>query len=156
MDDRTAAQHALFSKAFSRQEAAALLTAATTIAGPEMLLTKAAQGGRTLAMQNQMFKGALAPWKNSKYTKVGRALNKHPNIVGAQTAGDLSKMFGNQSGVNAAAAAALKGIMRNAARTTKNTKSYGMVVDYKMPTGTPRMGARFNARTGEFIGFLGR
>ncbi|NLF33280.1 MAG: hypothetical protein GX591_20640, partial [Planctomycetes bacterium] len=103
--------------------------------------------------QNPMYREALRPYNNGLFTNAGRALTKHPNIVGAQNAQELTRRFGNQQGINEAAANALKNIMRNGAPATKMTKSYGLVVDYRLPNG---LGARFSAETNEFIGFLGR
>lgn len=55
--------------------------------------------------------------------------------------------------VNEAAAGALENIMQNGAMTTKMTKAFGQVIEYKLPSG---LGARFSETTGEFIGLLGR
>jgi len=99
-----------------------------------------------------MFRHALQPLRGG-FTNVGRALTKHPNILGAKSAQELTKRFGNNAGISNAAADALKNIMRNGARTTKPHTDFGRVVDFKLPSG---LGARFNAATNEFIGFLGR
>lgn len=63
------------------------------------------------------------------------------------------KKFGTQQGINKAATNALKNIMRNGKVTTKVTKAFGKVKEFKLSNG---IGARFNATTNEFIGFLGR
>lgn len=99
-----------------------------------------------------MFKHALQPFRGG-FSNAGRALTKHPNIAGAKSAQELIRRFGNNAGINKAAAEALKNIMRNGTRTTKTTKAFGDVVEFKLPNG---LGARFNAVTNEFIGFLGR
>lgn len=78
---------------------------------------------------------------------------KHPNIVDVESAGGLVRQFGQQTGINEAAAGALKNIMRTGSRTEKMTKAFGRVVEFKLPSG---LGARFSADTGEFLGFLGR
>ena len=99
-----------------------------------------------------MFKHALQPFRGG-FTNAGRALTKHPNIVGARSAQELIQRFGNNTRINKAAADALKNIMRNGTRMTKRHPVFGRVVDFKLPNG---LGARFNAITNEFIGFLGR
>ena len=103
--------------------------------------------------QNPMFKNALQRFGRGRFTHAGRALTKHPNIVGAQNAAELVQRYENQDGLNKAAAATLKYIMRNGTRITKHTKAFGQVVEFKLPDG---LGARFHAETHEFIGFLGR
>ena len=55
--------------------------------------------------------------------------------------------------INKAAADALKNILRTGTLTTKSTKAFGDVIDFKLPSG---LGARFDAATNEFITFLGR
>jgi|GEM_PF-2256590 len=104
-------------------------------------------------VQNPMFKQALQPYRNGLFTNAGRALTKHPNIVGASSAQELIKRYGNNAGINDAAAEALKNIMRQGAVTSKITKAFGEVVEFKMSIG---LGARFDAVTNEFITFLGR
>jgi filamentous hemagglutinin len=112
---------------------------------------QALRGARGL-VQNPMFRHALQQY-NRFQTNVGHALAKHPNIVGLRTNAELYLRFGNDAGVNRAAAEALKNIMRNGIRTVKDTKAFGKVVDFKLPSG---LGARFSAVTNQFIGFLGR
>ena len=103
-------------------------------------------------IQNPLFKSALQPF-SGRLTAAGRALTKHPNIVGAKSAQELAKLYGHQQGISKAAANALKNIMRNGTRTTKPSKAFGKVVDFKLNSG---LGARFSATTNNFIGFLGR
>jgi hypothetical protein len=98
------------------------------------------------------FKDALGKYRGG-FTNVGRALTKHTNIVGADDIKMLQTMFGSNSNINAEAARQLKTIMREGIMTTKNTKNYGQVVDYKLNNG---IGARFQVETNKFIGFLGR
>lgn len=100
-----------------------------------------------------MFKNALQRFRGGRFTNAGRALTKHPNIVGAQDAAELAGRFVHQDGINKAAAEALKAIMRHGTRATKYTRAFGYVVEFKLPNG---LGARFHALTSEFIGFLGR
>ncbi|WP_366940641.1 RHS repeat-associated core domain-containing protein [uncultured Chryseobacterium sp.] len=96
------------------------------------------------------FKSALSLSKGG-LTNVGRAIQKHPNIlrlIGKETSSITTNAARNQSGVEA-----LKYIIRNGVREVKSHKTFGTVVEYKFPNG---LGARFNAETNEFIGFLGR
>jgi hypothetical protein len=97
------------------------------------------------------FENAISIFKNGPLTNVGRALTKHPNVIGET--GNILQKLGGASGVNNAAANALKDIMENGTMTTKMTEAFGKVVDYTLPNG---IGARFYADTNEFIGFLGR
>lgn len=105
-----------------------------------------------------MYKHAVSQFKRAGWTNARRAATKHPNILGVnvpkcQVQKALIDKFASQAGVNRAAADALKNIMRNATRFTKDTKAYGSVTEFKLDNG---MGARFNSQTNEFIGFLGR
>jgi len=122
--------------------------------GTEMAAAEAglAVGATTGLVQNRMFKHALQEFRGG-LMNAGRQLTKHPNIVGANSAQELIQGFGNNTGINNAAANALKNIMRNGTSTTKTTKAFGDVVDFKLPSG---LGARFKTKTNEFVGFLGR
>ncbi len=57
------------------------------------------------------------------HIRAGHQLTKHPNIVGAQNARELTKMFGNQSGINKTAADALKNIMRTGTKNIQTIKT---------------------------------
>jgi len=48
-------------------------------------------------VQNPMFKQALQPYRNGLFTNAGRALTKHPNIVGASSAQELIKRAPRQN-----------------------------------------------------------
>ncbi|MEP2302183.1 MAG: SpvB/TcaC N-terminal domain-containing protein [Kangiellaceae bacterium] len=115
---------------------------------------------RGLGWQNQKYKHAVQPFSSKgALTRAGRALTKHPNIVGlrgvpkGQVMGALKQRFGSDIGVNNAAAFALRHIMRTGKQNTKNTEKFGKVVDYKLENG---LGARFTVDSNQFIGFLGR
>ncbi len=127
-------------------------TASGGIVGGRAIGALPGQVPRGLGWQNPMFKHALGPYRGG-FTNAGRALTKHPNIVGASSAADLIKRFVNNAGINTAAAEALKHIMRNGSIVSKMTKAFGQVMEFKLPSG---LGARFNAITNEFLGFLGR
>ncbi|MDR6548696.1 hypothetical protein J2810_004786 [Chryseobacterium rhizosphaerae] len=96
------------------------------------------------------FRSALSLSKGG-LTNVGRAIQKHPNVlrlIGANSSSVTTNLSRNVSG-----AKVLKYIIRNGTKDVKLHNNYGKVVDYKLPDG---LGARFNATTNEFIGFLGR
>ena len=59
---------------------------------------------------------------------VGRALTKHPNVIGES--GNILAKLGGAEGVNKAAAEALEKIVSEGTRSTKMTKAFGEVVDY--------------------------
>ncbi len=88
----------------------------------------------------------------SGLTIAGRALLKHPHIVGAKTGAEILKVLGTNKAVNEAAADAIKFLIRFGSKTVKTTKQFGRVVDYKLPSG---MGVRFGANN-TFITFLGK
>jgi len=94
---------------------------------------------------------ATQVFRNGPLTNVGRALTKHPNIIGES--GNILQKLGGASNVNAAGARALENIMRTGTMTTKSTAAYGDIIQYTLESG---LGARFSATTGEFIGFIGR
>ncbi len=85
-------------------------------------------------------------------TPAGKALTKHPNIVGANDAGNgLSKIgLKTHAQKNIAAANKVRDFMDNGTVTVKFTKKWGWVVDYKMPDAH---GARFEIG-GTWVGFL--
>jgi RHS repeat-associated protein len=106
-------------------------------------------GGRGEFNILKAFKSALKS-KNG-LTGAGRALQKHPNIlrlIGVSEASVTKNIQRNDYG-----AKSLKYIIRNGTKEIKPHASFGTVVEYKLPNG---MGARFNGKTNEFIGFLGR
>lgn len=84
-------------------------------------------------------------------TNVGRAIQKHPNIL--RLIGKEASSVTTNASRNAYGAKSLKYIIKNGTREIRPHNNYGKVVDYKLPSG---LGARFNATTNEFIGFLGR
>ncbi len=106
----------------------------------------------------KMYKHAISQYKSHGLTHAGRALTKHPNIVDVYLPKDkvqkaLIDKFGSQKGINNAAAEVLKNIMRNGKKTTRKTKAFGEVTEFKLKSGK---GARFRNDTEEFTGFLGR
>jgi RHS repeat-associated protein len=127
-------------------EIAATLGPLTTQLGDKLFRFK-----KMLSDANSLFgKGGL--------TKAGRALSKHPNIVGvitpkAEAFKSLLDKFGSVPGINAAATSALINIMKNGNQIIRNHKEFGKIIDFVLPSG---LGARFSQVTKEFIGWLGR
>ena len=114
------------------------------------------QGGRaaetaagTLADQNLLYKAAVGRYGASKLTNAGRALTKHPEVVGT-TKDMLRQTLRSDGSVNAAAHSALKDIMRNGVTTTPTLPRYGQVTQIQIPGG---FGARWYD-DGRFIGFI--
>lgn len=96
---------------------------------------------------------ANATYKNTAQTVAGRALTKHPNVAGFNDGVTLSKALRSPQAVNDAANRAVSNILSNGVRTQRTHNRFGDIIDYQLSNG---IGARFNARTNDFIGFLGR
>ncbi len=99
----------------------------------------------------RLLNNATQPFRQGPLTQAGRALTKHPNIIGET--GNILQKLGGAANVNARAAAALENIIQMGTRTVRTTTAFGRVIEFKLPSG---LGARFSKTTGEFIGFLGR
>jgi RHS repeat-associated protein len=95
-----------------------------------------------------LLRAALARF-NAKFTNVGRALTKHPEVVGLSKS-TLRTKLRTEAAINRAAADALKNILRNGVRTTVSTPRFGEVIQVQIPGG---FGARWYA-DGRFIGFI--
>ena len=80
-------------------------------------------GSRPGLRGNPLFKDALSPYKGGSLTKAGRALTKHPEVVGA-TNQTLRTGLRADAAINKAAATQLKDIRRNGARTAPNPQAY--------------------------------
>ena len=109
-----------------------------------------AAGGAAPEM-SRLLGNATQVFRNGPLTNVGRALTKHPNIIGES--GNIIQKLGGAANVNTAGARALENIMQTGTMTTKSTAAYGDIIQYTLESG---LGARFSATTGEFIGFIGR
>jgi RHS repeat-associated protein len=108
------------------------------------------QAAKGLGNQNALFKNALQRLnEREKISKVGRALTKHPEVVGA-TKATLRHSLRSDTALNEAANEALKRIMRYGITTTPTLPRYGTVVQKKIPFG---FGARWYPN-GDFIGFI--
>jgi len=130
---------------FAPEALVASPTVAAVVAGGS---AAAATLAPVLAKQLEL---ATRMFRSGPLTEVGRALNKHPNVIGET--GNILNKLGGAANVNAAAAKALEMIMRSGEQVMKVTKAFGEVIEYRLPSG---IGARFSAATNEFIGFLGR
>lgn len=104
---------------------------------------------QTLARQNSLYKAALGRYRNSDLTRAGRALTKHPEVVGA-TNDTLRQVLRSDASINSAAQAALKDILRSGVTTTPNLPRFGQVTQIQIPGG---FGARWST-SGDFIGFI--
>jgi RHS repeat-associated protein len=105
-------------------------------------------GGRAL------FRNALRAHSGAgPLTAAGRALTKHPGVVG-MTKETLRQSLSTSSAINQAAANVLGEILRTGVRQLKYVPRYGNVIQYQIPGG---YGARWygaGERLGEFIGFI--
>ncbi|HEY0147796.1 MAG TPA: RHS repeat-associated core domain-containing protein [Allosphingosinicella sp.] len=81
-----------------------------------------------------LFRAALRPYGNSALTEVGRALTKHPEVVGA-TKDTLRLSFRTDHAINEAASSVLKSIIRNGNTTTSSLPRYGEVITKQIPNG---------------------
>jgi hypothetical protein len=102
-----------------------------------------------LAKENPLFKAGLNQYRNSDLTQAGRALTKHPRVIGA-TKDTLRKTLRSDASINDAAHSALADIVRNGVTTTRTHKGYGPIIQTQIPGG---FGARWYA-DGRFIGFI--
>ena len=100
-------------------------------------------------VQNLLFRNALQPFKDQALTNVGRALTKHPQVVGL-TKSTLRQSLRTHPALNKAAAETLKHIMRHGVRTTPILPRYDQVIQCQISGG---FGARWY-QSGEFIGFI--
>lgn len=96
------------------------------------------------------YKDALSKHKNSDLTKAGRALTKHPEVIG-KTKANLRDTYNTDQKINEAAAAALKNIMRSSTKSTSQHSRFGTINTHQ---NKGDFGARFDAKTDEFIGFI--
>jgi hypothetical protein len=112
-------------------------------------LKAAAAAGQGLGNQNLLYKAATGQFKNSALSPAGRALTKHPELIG-KTKETLRQSLRTDGAINDAAHNALRDIMRRGITTTPTTGRFGTVTDIQIPGG---FGARWGS-DGSFIGFL--
>ncbi len=104
---------------------------------------------RGLGNRNPLFRNALQRFKNSDLTNAGRGVTKHPELLGF-TKETLRQSIKTDAELNKAASQALKEIMRQGEKTTRELPRYGTVTQYQIPNG---YGARWG-QNGNFIGFI--
>jgi hypothetical protein len=101
-----------------------------------------------------LFRRALVPFRVGSLTHAGRALTKHPEVVGL-TKQTLRQAYSTDAAINRAAHDALKQMMRHGIRTMPVLPRYGAVFQCQIPGG---FGARWyaaGAQAGAFVGFIG-
>lgn len=109
-----------------------------------------AYGAKGLGYQNTLFKNALQRFNDlSEISHAGRALTKHPELIGL-TKDTLRQSLRTDSALNQAAQAALKDIIRNGIKTNPTLGRYGTITQMQTPGG---FGARWY-QNGDFIGFI--
>jgi hypothetical protein len=102
-----------------------------------------------LGRQNPLYKAAVQRFKNTDFSNAGRALTKHPEVIG-HTKDTLRQVLRTSREINNAAHSALRGIIRNGLTTAPRLGRYGRVTQIQIPGG---FGARW-APDGSFIGFI--
>ncbi|WP_197055185.1 hypothetical protein [Alcanivorax nanhaiticus] len=123
-----------------------LFTAGLFLPGNYKWLGNVAKG---LGNQNPLYKAAVQSFKSTDLSNAGRALTKHPEVIG-QTKETLRQTLRTDAALNEAAHSALRNIMRNGVTTTPTLGRYGTVTQVQIPGG---FGARW-ASDGSFIGFI--
>jgi hypothetical protein len=109
----------------------------------------AIQGAQQIAGAGQLFGNALKPYKGGSLTQAGRALTKHPEVLG-YTKETLRTVLRTDPEINAAAARVLEDILRGT-QTAVTLPRFGTVIQFRGASG---FGARFYAETGHLIGFI--
>lgn len=99
--------------------------------------------------QNPLYKAAVDQFKNTDLSNAGRALTKHPELVG-EAEETLRQAVRTDGAVNDAAHEALKNMIRNGVTTTPTLGRYRTVTQTQIPGG---FGARW-ASDGSFIDFI--
>jgi hypothetical protein len=89
-------------------------------------------------------------FKGGTLTKAGRALTKHPEILGL-TKDTLRKVLPTDAALNAAGEAALVRILSTGKAVVRDLPRYGLTLEIRTAGAA---GARFLEETGEFIGFI--
>ncbi|HAG75476.1 MAG TPA: Rhs family protein [Thauera sp.] len=120
------------------------------VAGIGLGVTKlSGLAARGLGNQNPLYKAAVQQFKGTDLSSAGRALTKHPELIG-QTKDTLRQTLRTDGAINDAAHGALRDIMRNGVTTTPTLGRYGTVTQVQVPGG---FGARWSS-DGSFIGFI--
>jgi cytosine/adenosine deaminase-related metal-dependent hydrolase len=101
-----------------------------------------------------LFRRALAPFRVGSLTHAGRALTKHPEVVGLKKQ-TLRPAYSTDAAIQRTAHDALKQMMRHGVRTMPVLPRYGAIIQCQMPG---NFGARWYAagvQAGAFIGCIG-
>ena len=101
-----------------------------------------------------LFRRALAPFRVGSLTHAGRALTKHPEVVGL-TKQTLRQAYSTDAAINRAAHDALKQMMRHGIRTMPVLPRYGTVIQCYISGGFGVRWYAVGAQAGAFIGFVG-
>ena len=118
-------------------------------AAGKLTVAEGAVGGEAATL----LENAFGAFKGGPLSQVGRALTKHPEVVGLSKA-SLRLTYGTSGALNAAAEGALRNILANGVRTVETLPRYGLVIQYQVSGG---FGARWYAegeQLGQFIGFI--
>ena len=102
-----------------------------------------------LSKQNNLYKSALKNYKKSDLTEAGRALTKHPEIIGLSKQ-NVRSILKTDAALNDAASSIIKNIIRNGEHTTVLLNRYGKTTQIIIPN---KFGARWY-QNGKFIGFI--
>ena len=114
-------------------------------------LVKASKIFKGKTEQASHFISSFAKYKNTKFTKAGRDLTKHPRVSGFDST-DLSRQtHENEDAINLIAENSMKNIIENGTKITKPHTRYGEIIEYTLPDG---YGARFEKVTKKMIGFI--
>ena len=89
-------------------------------------------GGGAKATE-EMLASATALFKAGPLTVVGRALTKHPNVIGES--GDILANWEGQRTSILPPPRLCRGMMDNGTETVKMTNAFGLVVEYVLPSG---------------------
>lgn len=81
-----------------------------------------AEVGRTLG--GTLLRSATQAFKNTPFTQAGRALTKHPEVIGL-TKETLNQTLRSPAAINAAAEGALGGILRDGTAVVRDLGRYG-------------------------------
>ena len=101
-----------------------------------------------------LFRRALAPFRVGSLTHAGRALTKHPEVVGLKKQ-TLRPAYSTDAAIHRTAHDALKQMMRHGISTMPLLPRYGAVIQCQIPGS---FGARWyaaGAQAGVFIGCIG-
>ena len=101
-----------------------------------------------------LFRRALASFRVGSLTHAGRALTKHPEVVGL-TKQTLRQAYGTDTAINRAAHDALKQMMRRGVRTRPVLPRYGAIIQCQIPGSFDARWYATGIQAGAFIGFIG-